>query len=260
MSAHDPEAVPPPVRAAALDLRVLRALPFATVCVLLAAAAHMPASGSTVPLSAILLGWVATAVAAALGARRERSLPAITGGLGAAQLALHFLFHAAQPSAAQRSLRPQAMADMPGMAGMPGMPGMGSAGTGLGAHPYTAAVPHATLWFHSALLGLSPAMLGAHLAATLLAGWWLRRGEAAVWRLVRGTADAASAAAHAYAAPLRAVLALFAAVEGGLGHARPAPTRQHAWPGGYWRLPSPVLLRHSVIRRGPPAAPAVHPS
>ncbi|MFJ9841566.1 TetR/AcrR family transcriptional regulator [Kitasatospora sp. NPDC101155] len=62
------------------DLRVLRALPFATVCVALAAAGNALASGSAVPPGALLLGWALVGVVAMLAARRERSLRAIVGG------------------------------------------------------------------------------------------------------------------------------------------------------------------------------------
>ncbi|MDH6129965.1 hypothetical protein [Kitasatospora sp. GP82] len=268
MSAFGAGAAPAPAPPASLDFRVLRAVPFATVCVVLAAAGHTLASGATVPIRAVLLGWVLTLGAAVLGARRERSLAAITGGLAVGQLGLHLLFHAEQTPA-----RAQAMpntAGMAGMADMPGMPGMGMAdGThsravaaqlamplGSGSHASAAATPHVALWCHAWLLGLSPAMFAGHLAATLVAAWWLRRGEAAVWRLVRTTAEAASAAAQACTARLREVVArLDAALSGGIGRGWRPLCAWFAGAGRRWRLPSPVLLRHCVIRRGPPIAP-----
>ncbi|MGF1429060.1 hypothetical protein ACQRUO_21435, partial [Kitasatospora sp. LaBMicrA B282] len=172
-------------RAAALDLRLLRALPFATVCVVLAVAGHVAAAGAAVPAAAVLLGWTATAVPAVLAARRERSLAAITGGLALAQLGLHLLFHYAQAAPAAQPVGIPAMPAMPGMAAMPGMPGMAAGAS-------TSLPPHL-------LLGLSPAMLAAHAVATAVAGWWLRRGEAALWRIVRGTAQAAAATARRWA-------------------------------------------------------------
>lgn len=120
-----------------------------------------------------------------LRGRRERSLSTITGALGAAQLGLHLLFHLAQGAGAP------GMAGMPGMSSMPAMPGMPSAAAPV--------APHALGWAHALLLGLSPAMLAAHLVATVLAGWWLRQGEAAIWRLVRLTARAAVTTAGAWA-------------------------------------------------------------
>ncbi|MFI9271461.1 hypothetical protein ACIGXM_12200 [Kitasatospora sp. NPDC052896] len=263
-----------PVRAAAADLRLLRALPFATVCVVLAVAGHTMASGRAVPWDAVLTGWLATCAGAVVAARRERSLPAITGGLAAGQLGLHLLFQATQSAPGSRDAPGTAdlgsMSGMPGMSGMSGMPGMAGSGSaprpgvrsGLGAHPLGTAGPHAALWFHAlwfhaALLGLSPAMLAGHLAATVAAGWWLRRGEVALWRLVRLTAKARAATAHACGVLLATLRTLFAAppthTAGGLGTPGPRPARRDGRP----TTPGRRLLRHHVIRRGPPVAPAV---
>ncbi|WP_327065035.1 hypothetical protein [Kitasatospora sp. NBC_01302] len=263
-----PAAVPP----ASLDFRVLRAVPFATVCVVLAAAGHAMGSGAAVPLRAVVLGWLLVLAAAVSGARRERSLTAITGAMAGGQLGLHLLFHAEQAYQAERTpVRAQtAPAGMAGMGDMPGMPGMSggahpaAAGAQLGApagiapHASATLAPHLALWCHAWLLGMSPTMFAGHFVATVVAAWWLRRGEAAVWRLVRSTAEAASAVAAAGAARLRAAVArLGVALFGGLGRGGQPPRGWFAGAGGRWRLPSPVLLRHCVIRRGPPAAPAV---
>ncbi|MEU6970293.1 hypothetical protein AB0A71_21640 [Kitasatospora aureofaciens] len=228
-SAPAPAPTVAPVRTAALDLRVLRALPFATVCVALAAAGHALASGSAVPPGALLLGWVLLGTVAALAARRERSLRAIVGGLAMGQGGLHVLFHAARcsrrPPVTAGPAHPSAvfsmagMPEMPGMHDMPGMAGISgalaggsrrpgpsaahvAAGSGATAHVVVAAT-HVSFWSHTAVLGLSPGMLVAHLAATVAAGWWLWRGEVAVWRLVQLTAATVSATVHARAASLR---------------------------------------------------------
>ncbi|MFE5587751.1 hypothetical protein [Kitasatospora sp. NPDC056531] len=262
--------VPAPARPAAIDFRVLRAAPFATVCVVLAAAGHTLASGAGVPIRTVLLAWVLTCGVAAFGAGRERSLSAITGGLALGQLGLHLLFHFGQMTAQARAVRdPGGKGRMPAMPEMPDMAGMGTADStpsravathlaepaGLGAHASATAAPHVAVWCHAFLLGLSPAMFAGHLAATLLAGWWLRRGEAAVWTLVRTTAEAASATAHAYAARLREVVTrLDAVLSGDIGRGWRPLLAWFTRTSGRWRLPSPVLLRHCVIRRGPPAA------
>ncbi|MFI9362700.1 hypothetical protein ACIG5E_16855 [Kitasatospora sp. NPDC053057] len=271
--------MPTPVHAAALDLRVLRALPFATVCVALAAAGHGLASGSAVPSGALLLGWALVGVVAVLAARRECSLRAIIGGLAVGQGGLHVLFHAAQcgrrPPSAASPANPSSvssMVGMPGMHGMSGMAGMSgalpvgsgrpgpsaahvAAGSGGAAHAVVAAT-HVSFWGHAALLGLSPAMLVAHLVATVAAGWWLWRGEVAVWRLVRLTAETVSATVHAREASLRGVLALFALLRGGTaGRSRAAATRFVPAEGRWW-LPRWTSLRHVVIRRGPPLVSA----
>ncbi|MFH8383835.1 hypothetical protein ACH4E7_23280 [Kitasatospora sp. NPDC018058] len=269
--------MPTPVRAAALDLRVLRALPFATVCVALAAAGHALASGRAVPPGALLLGWTLIGTVAVLAARRERSLRAIVGGLAAGQGGLHVLFHAAQcgrqsPATAGPTNPSSSMASMPGMHGMSGMAGMSRAlsvgsgrpgpsvthvtvGNGAAPHVVVAAT-HVSFWSHATLLGLSPAMLVAHLVATVAAGWWLWRGEVAVWRLVRLTAGTVTTAVHARAASLRGALALFAMLRGGMdGRSQAAATRFVPADGRWW-LPQWTLLRHVVIRRGPPLVPA----
>ncbi|MFF9645834.1 hypothetical protein [Kitasatospora aureofaciens] len=279
-----PAPAPAPVRTAALDLRVLRALPFATVCVALAAAGHALASGSAVPPGALLLGWALLGTVAALAARRERSLRAIVGGLAAGQGGLHVLFHAARcsqrPPVAAGPADPSSVSSMAGMPGMPGMHGMSgmtgmagmssalaggsgrpgpsaahvAAGSGATAHVVVAAT-HVSFWSHTALLGLSPGMLVAHLAATVAAGWWLWRGEVAVWRLVRLTAETVSATVHARAASLRAVPGLFALLRTGTcGRSRAAAMRFVPAVGRWW-LPQWTLLRHVVIRRGPPLVP-----
>ncbi|GLY77125.1 hypothetical protein [Actinoallomurus iriomotensis] len=80
-------------------------------------------------------------------------------------------------------------------------------------------------------------MTFAHVAAAAVSAWWLRRGERAVWRLARRVAAA-------LVRPARALLS-----------AEPpvcvAPRLQTAAPGA---APRGALLRHVVIRRGPPAA------
>lgn len=68
-------AGPAPGRAAALDLRVLRALPFATVSVVLAVAGHALASGAGVPLGTVLLGWGLTGAVAVCGGGASARCP-----------------------------------------------------------------------------------------------------------------------------------------------------------------------------------------
>lgn len=236
-----PAKAPPPVRAG-FGLRVLRAAPFATVCVVLAAAGHVFASGSPLPLPALLLGWLAVGAMAVCSAGRERSLRALCGALAVAQLGLHTLFHLSEYGGSGSP----GMTAMAGMAGMADMPGMAAAPP-----PAATAAPHAVLWWHAVLLGMTPQMLGAHVLAALAAGWWLRRGEAAIWRLVRVSAKAAEAAGRACAAALNGLRLLAAAALGTplapSGHPLPAGADD-----GRLRRPAPLLLRHSVIRRGPP--------
>jgi hypothetical protein len=288
-----------PGHSVTLDLRALRALPFATVCVVVSGLGHSLGGGGTVPLCALLVGGVAVWIAATALAGRERSLRSIAGGLAVGQLGLHLYFHLAVGSMAGMSGSGSlaGMADMAGMPGMSGTAGMagtagssgqssaltafalrlicgpagasGAAGSGLppgttageiisraGLDPHLVVTGLAPLgfWTHTAFLGLTPLMLLGHLTAAVVAGWWLARGEAACWRLAGVTLQLAETLARTHSAPLRTALALVGALVRGLlgvepGRA-PAGSAADAAP---WRLPRTALLRHQVVRRGPPA-------
>ncbi|MGP9019730.1 hypothetical protein ACT1U9_15205 [Streptomyces sp. BR1] len=267
---------------AGAGLRLLRAALFAAVCVVLSALGHVLAACATVPWWTLLAGFLGVFAVAAPLAGRERSLASIAGALAAGQLGLHSLFGIGQHTAAvsgdgstgdmsllrlaaklvcgptaaaqltasdarrivtDAGLRPPpgaaapAHESMAGMASMPGMTGQASA--------------------HTVVAGLLPSlpMLLGHLLAALLTGWLMRRGEAALFRLARLSAEAATAAAHgACVRSLRAALALVRALRAGLpgapGHGPRVPLAQLAVP-----LPSAGdALQHSVIRRGPPSA------
>ncbi|MFJ8040288.1 hypothetical protein ACIRBX_07225 [Kitasatospora sp. NPDC096147] len=272
MTSHQP--APPPGAAtegrrapaaaavAAWDLRLARAVPFALVCTLIAAAGHTVIGSGDVPLPALVLGFALVCAAGVALGGRERSLGSIAGALGAGQLALHLLFHSACGGFAGTA--------MAGMAGMGGTAGTHHGGltlpqvagrlvcneTGLplagdpaqlvraaGLDPL--AYPVSTAAPGGGFLGMTVPMLLGHLAAAVLAGWWLRRGEAALWRLLRLTARAAQECA----APLRTALALVLALL--LGPAA-EPCARRAPRAGDWRLPAAVSLRHSLLRRGPP--------
>ncbi|WP_228645199.1 MFS transporter [Microtetraspora sp. AC03309] len=102
----------------------------------------------------------------------------------------------------------------------------------LGAAPDAVAVPP-----HTHRLGVDVGMLVAHLTATLITGWWLARGETALWSLLRRLGASA----------LRLLVA---------GNLPPAPVV----PLGGITAAVPVrrtgrVLRHAVVRRGPPVFP-----
>ncbi|MEU5877136.1 hypothetical protein [Spirillospora sp. NPDC047279] len=184
--------------------RVARAVLFATVCMTLATAGHSLVSPSAVPAWAIIVGFAGVLVVAGALAGHERSLPTILGGLLGGQFVLHSLFaNAAGP------------AEHHAAAGTPvPMPGHGS-GTGM------------TL---------------AHVAAALLAAWWLRRGERAAWSLTRRLAAKVER-------PVRDLLAvLLAAAEPPPVPVRTPVVRVRAVTGATGRV-----LRHEVVRRGPPS-------
>ncbi|MBF9070828.1 hypothetical protein [Streptacidiphilus fuscans] len=272
-------------RAASLDLRLLRALPFATVCVLVSALGHALAGGGPVPLPTLLVGLVLVLLAGTALAGRERSLPAIASALAVGELGLHALFHLCAGASGMAGMSGMpGMSGMTGMAGMSGMPGMSGTGggtpsallqlaarllcgpgpdgslalppgttasqivsqAGIDPHLYLASISTAPaahgVGAFCAMLGLSPLMVLGHLLAALVAGWWLRGGEAAVWRLL-GLA----------LAPLGQLLRMALALLAGLtttGALRPV----RRWSADAWRLPAHALLRHQLVRRGPPRA------
>ncbi|MFF4313020.1 hypothetical protein [Streptomyces sp. NPDC001507] len=210
-------------------VRSLRAAVFAAVCVLLAAAGHGLAMGDLPPLWADAAAFVAVFALGRALAGRERGLPEIGVGMLLTQAGLHFGFDAARAVTPAAPATATAMSPMSmhghAMAGMAGMAGMtGTAGARGMAQQY----PHVhVLTAHATL---------AHVVAALIASWWLRRGEAALWSLPRRTAALVPGlAAWWLDAPLPAPA-------GGPRLAPAAPIR-----------PRPLLaLRHAVSRRGPP--------
>lgn len=184
-------------------LRLGRAAVFAAVCTALALAGHLTASGATVTPWTVGAGCVAMTALALLLAGHERSLPTILGGLFGGQFILHVLFVAGQASA-------------------PGAAHPGHGGQSVSAVP----ADHGGAW-----------MTAAHYTAALVAAWWLRRGERAVWRLAREVTALALA-------PARALLATAPVLPRGLVHVPPA--------GSTVARPVGRMLRHAVSRRGPP--------
>ncbi|MFJ1805903.1 MULTISPECIES: hypothetical protein [unclassified Streptomyces] len=189
-------------------VRSLRAAVFAAVCVLLAATGHGLATGDMPPLRADGAGFLAVFAAGWLLGARERSLAGIGTAMLATQSGLHVAFGAAHSRTAARAT--------PAMRTHP----TSAHGTHLHAHA-TAMTPHAT---------------AAHVLAALAASWWLRRGEAALWSLLRRAV---------------AFLPALAAWWRGTPVPPPVPSIHPAAPAS---VPArQLLLRHAVSRRGPPA-------
>ncbi|MGW7606119.1 hypothetical protein ACWGKW_02320 [Streptomyces sp. NPDC054766] len=264
-------------------LRTLRAAVFAAVCVVLAAAGHGIASCATVPLWTLGAGFlVVFAVAAAL-AGRERSLPGIVALLAFGQTTLHTLFGlglqtgttatgsmgsmASGMSMSDASLVARAahlvcgtaaaaispvqaqkiLADARIDTGMTGMTGMTSSMRhAADAVPAAAGAP-------MPVLPSLPMLLG-HVLAAVAAGWVLRRGDLALLRLMRLSAQGVTEAALVRS--LRAALTLVRALRTGLPGApevaRTPRTALLAPPA-----PRTTALQHTVVRRGPPLSTAL---
>jgi hypothetical protein len=211
-------------------VRGLRAAVFAAVCVLLAAAGHGLAMGDMPPLWAdaaafagvLALGWL-------LGGR-ERSLPGIGVAMLVVQACLHLSFDAAHGSVGH--------AGVPGMASMLGQGGAtGAPATSfMSGHVMAPPMSGHVMASMSAHPHLTVHATAAHLLAALVASWWLRRGEAALWSLLR-----------------RAGTLVPGLVAWWRDTPLPAPAggapRVPADPEPPWLTP----LRHAVSRRGPPA-------
>jgi hypothetical protein len=264
-----------PVRAGA-DLRLLRAAVFSAVCVTLSAIGHAMASGAGIPLWTLLVGWAGVLCVAAPLAGRECSLPGIAATLLGGELGLHLLFSLGRgrtmavpagqsggvmalaerlscnaqlanltPQRATMIVRQAGIDPSKAMVGMHGMPAM-SGITGMSgiASPGAHAMPLSAMF--------TPSMLATHLAAAVVLGWLLRRGEAALWQVVRMSVVVAEHVAALL--PLTALLALVrvlalvaSLLERRLSSVHPQRAEEYAA-----RLQT-VALQHCVIRRGPPA-------
>ncbi|MFF9116276.1 hypothetical protein ACF09Y_11845 [Streptomyces massasporeus] len=250
-------------------LRILRAAVFAAVCVVLAGAGHALASCDGVPLWTLGAGFLGAAAVAAPLAGRVRSLVGITALLAAGQTVLHTLFGLGQHGTAavtssvpaggsHAALIQQAARFVCGTTAAAISPVQAQKiladariqpPTGPHTHLAADAVPGsaASLW-------PSLPMLLGHVLAAFAAGWLLRHGDLALLRLTELSAQGVTEGALVRS--LRAALALVRALRAGLpgapqAHPRPAHTARSAPP-----MPRTMALQHSVIRRGPPAAPA----
>ncbi len=201
-------------------LRALRAALFAAVCIIAAAVGHSSMSGHEVPVSGLFAAFAVTGGLAWTVGHRRRGVLAVGGGLLAVQGVLHLIFGTAQGPG-------------PGHQGMPvaHQPVMDPGTMATAASASTHAHGSSSL-----------AMTAAHLAAALVCGLWLARGEAAFFRLARAVGALAFT-------PLRLLLA-FVRAPGLL----PDPVR----PGGprtTRRHGHGVILAHTLSRRGPPRVP-----
>ncbi|NEC87866.1 hypothetical protein [Streptomyces sp. SID12501] len=274
--------------------RMLRAAVFSAVCVVLAGAGHTLASCASVPLWTLGAGFLGVLACAAPLAGRTRSLPGIVTLLAVGQTVLHTLFglgqHTASSAVASTAATTTAtdtalvaraarlLCGAPLAAISPAQAqriladarigtGVTGAGTGSGSatgmdmgsmnHTADALASGGSVASLASLVSLLPTlpMLLGHLLAAVATGWLLRRGDLALLRLMRLSAHGVAEAALVRS--LRGALALARALLTGLpGTPGTAPHAPRAWtlvPLG----PSATELQHTVIRRGPPAAPLV---
>ncbi|MEU2432275.1 hypothetical protein ABZ611_22690 [Streptomyces sp. NPDC007861] len=276
MSAHP--SVASATAHAGAGLRLLRAAVFAAVCVVLSALGHVLAACAPVPWWTLLAGFVMVLAVAAPLAGRERSLPVIATALAGGQLTLHVLFGLGQrhltvaPPADDALIRTAAKllcgagaaslspADAHRIVVRAGIDPAGIAHSG---HQHTAgagaadATATATASGAAGVLPDVPMMLG-HLLVALATGWLLRRGDVALSRLVRLSAEGATEIAEgALVRALRAALVLVRTLIAGLPGAPGAVPRPVRTDFDTPPPPATGALQHSVIRRGPPAALAL---
>ncbi|MEE1798629.1 hypothetical protein ACIQVO_34075 [Streptomyces sp. NPDC101062] len=264
--------------------RLLRAAVFTAVCVLLSATGHAVAACAPVPWWTLLVGFLGVFAVAAPLAGRARSTGAVVIALAGGQLGLHTLFGIGQHQirvpagsddvlirmaarfvcgAGSGPLSPVDAQRILAEAGVAAPTSTGAAQSAAGgAHHHMATVGSAATGPLTAsgegLLPSVPMML-AHLLAALAAGWLLRRGDLALLRLGKLSADGIGEVAES--APLRALraaLALVRALRAGLpGVPTPEPRAAHASSHGAHPVPAGETLQHTVIRRGPPAVCAL---
>ncbi|MDA2803527.1 hypothetical protein [Nocardiopsis suaedae] len=191
-------------------LRAARAAVFTAVCVGISGAGHAVTSGHGIPAGGLLAAALPVFGLAYAGTARERGFGTVAAWLGWIQLALHTLFALAQAPGGHHGAAPTAN-------GLPA--GSADLAAGAGSAVLTGGVP----------------MLMAHVAATAVAAWWIRRGEAAAFALAR-YARALFDRAIPQVVPDPPIL----------------PVRAVRVPDTAARALYPAPLLYSVRRRGPP--------
>ncbi|MFC5723123.1 hypothetical protein ACFP1Z_23420 [Streptomyces gamaensis] len=208
----------------AARLRALRAALFTALCVTLSAASHVLLSGMALPLATVGTTAAAVFAIAYALAGRERGFGHIAALLVPLELAADAVFTTGQDTCYGSSGHHA-----------PGALSVLCGGGAVGRSLPSGTVPGAGAWL----------LLAGHIAVALLAAAWLRRGEAALARLLRTLATAA----------VRPLLLALTALAGLVRPYRaPAPLPRRT------RVPLPRAWLHSVVRRGPPPARALAPA
>ncbi|MEG8276215.1 hypothetical protein [Streptomyces sp. AHA2] len=250
-------------------LRILRAAVFAAVCVVLAGAGHTLASCDGVPLWTLGAGFLGVALVAVPLAGRVRSLAGVAALLAAGQTVLHTLFGLGQHGTAAVTASAPAGGSDVALVQQAARLVCGTTAAAIspaqaqkiltdaridpaaGAHTHLTA--EVTSGAPASLWPSLPMLLG-HVLAALAAGWLLRRGDLALLRLTELSAQ--GVAEGALMRSLRGALALVRALRAGLPGAPEAGPRPVHADRPVVPMPCALVLQHSVIRRGPPAAAA----
>ncbi|WP_328861124.1 hypothetical protein [Streptomyces sp. NBC_00306] len=252
----------PPVARTGAGLRLLRAAVFTAVCVVLSGTGHAIAACEGVAAWSLAVGFLGMFALVLPFAGRVRALPSIAVALSVGQLALHALFGLGQhqlrlaPAADDALIRTAAKlvcgAGASSLTPADAHRIVTAAGVTPPGHGTHTSVTHSTV--PQAELWPSLPMLLGHLLAALVTGWLLRRGDLALARLIRLSADSAQEVAEAaWLRPLRAALALVRTLRGGLVRTPLPGARAVAASAGPPPTAAGEALQHTVIRRGPPA-------
>ncbi|WP_241671718.1 hypothetical protein [Streptomyces sp. IB2014 016-6] len=228
-------------------LRLARTAVFAAVCVVVSGLGHALSSGGPLPPRVLALAFLPVCAAGWWLSGKERGGAVVVGASAAGQLLLHAVFSGLHPLP-------------PG--GHAGHGGHGAAerggGTSVGDGREVSHEAFGELLGPNGLAGLldssgfTSGMLGAHLLAGLVCGWWLWRGDRAFVQLVG--ALALFACEFAYGLTYARLRFAHEVLSGGApAHVRvlppPVPYRPIRPPA---QLPAP----HAVSRRGPPLLPS----
>ncbi|MFD5895281.1 hypothetical protein [Streptomyces sp. NPDC060366] len=243
-------------------LRLARTAVFAAVCVVVSGLGHALSSGGPLPPRVLALAFLPVCAAGWWLSRRERGGAVIVGASVAGQLLLHAVFSGLHP------LPPGGHVGHGGH-GSGERGGVGTSASDAGTPvtdggtplPDGGEISHEAFGELLSLNGLSgllqssgftSGMLGAHLLAGLVCGWWLWRGDRAFVRLVGALALFACEFAYGFAyARLRFAHEV-------LSGGAPTYLRVLAPPVPYRPIRPPAQLPapHVVSRRGPPLLPS----
>lgn len=215
-------------------LRLVRTAVFAAVCVLVSGLGHALSSGGPLPPGVLALAFLPVCGAGWLLSRKERGGAVIVTASAVGQLLLHAVFSGLHPTPGDGHAGHGAHgAHEAGELAYEGLPGglLDSSGVIAG--------------FASALTStLTSGMVGAHLVAGLVCGWWLWRGDRGFVRLVHALGLFAFERLRFAHAVLSGGWATYLPVL-----APPVAYRPIRPPA---QLPAP----HVVSRRGPPLLPS----